>query len=90
MTETYVRVAVGFDYATTCPVRSVRTGGGARRNHRVTVLPLLVLISNSARRSAPRASRILAFRALPVPIVLRRGNAVCMEFSLIRRSQISQ
>ena len=30
-TDAYVRVAVGFDYATACPVRGVRTGGGAER-----------------------------------------------------------
>ena len=30
-TDAYVRVAAGFDYATACPVRGVRTGGGAER-----------------------------------------------------------
>ena len=30
-TDAYVRVAVGFDYATACPFRGVRTGGGAER-----------------------------------------------------------
>ena len=30
-TDAYVRVAVGFDYATACPLRGVRTGGGAER-----------------------------------------------------------
>ena len=29
--DAYVRVAVGFDYATACPVRGVRTGGGTER-----------------------------------------------------------
>ncbi|MCY4396635.1 MAG: transglutaminase family protein [Rhodospirillaceae bacterium] len=29
--DAYVRVAVGFDYATACPVRGVRTGGGGER-----------------------------------------------------------
>lgn len=30
-TDAYVRVAVGFDYATACPFRGVRTGGGTER-----------------------------------------------------------
>ena len=30
-TDAYVRIAAGFDYATACPVRGVRTGGGAER-----------------------------------------------------------
>lgn len=30
-TDAYVRAAVGFDYATACPVRGVRTGGGEER-----------------------------------------------------------
>lgn len=30
-TDAYVRVAIGFDYATACPVRGVRTGGGGER-----------------------------------------------------------
>ncbi len=29
--DAYIRAAVGFDYATACPVRGVRTGGGAER-----------------------------------------------------------
>ena len=29
--DAYVRIAVGFDYATACPVRGVRTGGGTER-----------------------------------------------------------
>ncbi|MXW92713.1 MAG: hypothetical protein F4114_14560 [Rhodospirillaceae bacterium] len=28
-TDAYIRVAAGFDYATACPVRDARAGGGA-------------------------------------------------------------
>ena len=38
-TDAYVRVTVGFDYATTCPVYGVRTGGGARRRSRRPARP---------------------------------------------------
>ena len=59
----------------------------SRSNRRATGLLLLISISSSTKRSAPRASRFLAFRARLVAVKFRRGNTIWLRLNLIRRSE---